>query len=49
LGFRVQLVSFHRHRVARVLSEEYGEGDTIAQLRARQAVGVNALSFLTAF
>jgi fatty acid desaturase len=49
LGFREQLVSFHRHRVARVLSEVYGEGDTITQLRERQAVGVNALSFLTAF
>ena len=49
LGFREQLVSFHRHRVARVLSQEYGEGDTVTQLRQREAVGVNALSFLTAF
>jgi acyl-lipid omega-6 desaturase (Delta-12 desaturase) len=49
LSLRDQLTSFHRHRVARVLSEHYGEGDVIDQLRRREAVGVNALSFLTAF
>ncbi|MFU8813996.1 MAG: fatty acid desaturase family protein [Pseudomonadales bacterium] len=49
LKLRDQLISFHRHRVARVLSEHYGEADVIDQLRRREAVGVNALSFLTAF
>jgi hypothetical protein len=32
-----------------VLSEHYGEDDVVTQLRKRDAVGVNALSFLTAF
>lgn len=49
LTFWPQLVSFHRHRVNRVLSEHYGEDDVVTQLRNRDAVGVNALSFLTAF
>lgn len=49
LTFWPQLVSFHRHRVSRVLSEHYGEDDVATQLRKREAVGVNALSFLTAF
>lgn len=49
LTFWPQLVSFHRHRVSRVLSEHYGEDDVVIQLRKREAVGVNALSFLTAF
>jgi fatty acid desaturase len=49
LGFRPQFVCFHRHRVARVLAEHYGTGDVVQQLRERDAVGVNALSFLVAF
>lgn len=49
VGLWPQLVSFHRHRVARVLSEEYGEADVVTQLKTRDAVGANALSFLTAF
>lgn len=49
LTFWPQLVQFHRHRVARVLSEHYGEDDVVTQLRKGDAIGVNALSFLTAF
>lgn len=49
IRFWPQLVCFHRHRVARVLSQEYGAEDVIAQLRERKAVGVNALSLLVAF
>jgi len=44
-----QLVSFHRHRVARVLAEEYGTADVRDSVNQGRAVGVNALSFLTAF
>lgn len=49
LTFWPQLAEFHRHRVARVLSEHYGEDDVVTQLRNGDAIGVNALSFLTAF
>lgn len=49
LTFWPQLTQFHQHRVARVLSEHYGEDDVVAQLRNGDAIGVNALSFLTAF
>ncbi len=49
LGFRPQLVAFHRHRIDRVRSERYGEGSVVEQLKSGQAVGVNALSFLIAF
>lgn len=46
-----QLVSFHRHRVRRVLAGDYGEegADVPSRLQSNDAVGVNALSFLTAF
>lgn len=44
-----QVKSFHRHRVARVLAEEYGTADVRDTVRDGKAVGVNALSFLTAF
>ncbi|PKM29068.1 MAG: fatty acid desaturase [Gammaproteobacteria bacterium HGW-Gammaproteobacteria-11] len=44
-----QLRCFHRHRVERVLAEEYGTADVRSTVREGQAVGVNALSFLTAF
>jgi fatty acid desaturase len=49
LGFWPQLLSFHKHRVARIQSEHYGSDDVISELRDRKAVGVNALSFLVAF
>jgi len=41
--------SFHQHRVDRVLAEEYGTADVRETVRDGKAVGVNALSFLTAF
>lgn len=49
LSFWQQLKSFHKQRVARVLSEEYGEEHVLTQIRAGKAVGVNGVSFLTAF
>jgi len=49
LSFWPQLVAFHRYRVDRVQSEHYGEDSVVDQLKTGQAVGVNALSFLTAF
>jgi fatty acid desaturase len=49
LSFWMQCKSFHRQRVARVLSEEYGEEHVLTQIRAGKAVGVNGVSFLTAF
>ncbi|MDF1762369.1 MAG: fatty acid desaturase [Oleibacter sp.] len=49
LRFMPQLKAFHTHRVHRILAEEYGEHDVVDQLNKNQAVGVNALSFLTAF
>jgi fatty acid desaturase len=47
--FKQQLVSFHRQRVARVLSEDYGQEHVLTQINLGKAVGVNAVSFLTAF
>tara|TARA_R110001592_G_scaffold6509_1_gene34869 strand:+ start:8364 stop:9377 length:1014 start_codon:yes stop_codon:yes gene_type:complete len=44
-----QVKSFHQHRVGRVLAEEYGTADVCETVRDGKAVGVNALSFLTAF
>jgi len=44
-----QVKSFHQHRVGRVLAEEYGTADVRETVRDGKAVGVNALSFLTAF
>ncbi len=49
IGLREQLVSFHRNRMARIYSETYGEIAVQDALRRGEAVGVNALSFLTAF
>ena len=49
LSFWPQLVSFHRCRMERVMSAHYGEEDVPVQLASGHAVGVNALSFLTAF
>ena len=48
-SFWSQLVCFHKHRVARVLSEDYGSHDVVSDIQENKAVGVNALSFLTAF
>lgn len=48
-GLWPQVVCFHKHRVARVLSEEYGDHDVVTDINKSKAVGVNALSFLTAF
>ncbi|MEZ5501554.1 MAG: fatty acid desaturase [Halioglobus sp.] len=49
LHFLEQLRSFHRHRVARIYAEEYGADEVRSSLQAGKAVGVDALSFLTAF
>ncbi|BDX18149.1 hypothetical protein MFKK_09590 [Halopseudomonas aestusnigri] len=49
LSFWGQVKCFHRHRVERVLAEEYGTADVRETVRNGDAVGVNALSFLTAF
>ena len=48
-SFWSQLVCFHKHRVARVLSVDYGSHDVVSDINENRAVGVNALSFLTAF
>ncbi len=48
-SFWAQLKCFHKYRVARVLSEEYGDHDVVADINENKAVGANALSFLTAF
>lgn len=47
--FWEQLISFHRQRVARVLSEEYGKENLTVELKQGKAVGVNAVSFLIPF
>lgn len=49
LGFAEQARSFHKHRVARIYAEEYGDDEVRASLQEGRAVGVDALSFLTAF
>lgn len=49
LGFFAQLRSFHRNRLARIYSEDYGAVDVPDALRTGSAVGANALNFLTAF
>jgi len=49
LYFADQVRSFHKHRVARIHAEEYGADEVRSSLRAGNAVGVDALSFLTAF
>jgi acyl-lipid omega-6 desaturase (Delta-12 desaturase) len=49
LYFRDEVRSFHKHRVARIHAEEYGADEVRSSLQAGKAVGVDALSFLTAF
>jgi fatty acid desaturase len=47
LGFRDLLVSYHRHRVARVLADDYGSVSTSGS-RASGFIGAVGVSFLTA-
>jgi hypothetical protein len=49
LGFLEQARSFHKHRVARIYAEDYGDDEVKQSLEQGRAVGVDALSFLTAF
>jgi fatty acid desaturase len=49
LGFAEQARAFHKHRVSRIYAEEYGADEVKASLKEGRAVGVDALSFLTAF
>ncbi|MEZ5570997.1 MAG: fatty acid desaturase [Halioglobus sp.] len=49
LGFLNQARAFHKHRVARIYAEEYGADEVKQSLQEGRAVGVDALSFLTAF
>lgn len=49
LGFLMQARAFHKHRVSRIYAEEYGADEVKASLQEGRAVGVDALSFLTAF
>lgn len=49
LNFWEQARSFHAHRVARIYAEEYGDDEVKKSLQDGRAVGVDALSFLTAF
>ena len=49
LGFLGQAKSFHKHRVARIYAEDYGDDEVKESLEQGRAVGVDALSFLTAF
>lgn len=47
--FIEQLRSFHRNRLARIHSDDYGAVEVRQALRGGHAVGANALNFLTAF
>lgn len=49
LGFLEQARAFHKHRVARIYAEDYGDDEVKASLEQGRAVGADALSFLTAF
>ncbi|MDP5065073.1 MAG: fatty acid desaturase [Haliea sp.] len=49
LGFLMQAKAFHKHRVSRIYAEEYGADEVKTSLKEGRAVGVDALSFLTAF
>lgn len=49
LGFLEQARAFHKHRVARIYAEDYGDDEVKQSLQEGRAVGVDALSFLTAF
>jgi omega-6 fatty acid desaturase (delta-12 desaturase) len=49
LGFIEQFRSFHKHRMARIYAEDYGDDEVKESLKQGRAVGADALSFLTAF
>lgn len=49
LGFLEQARAFHKHRVARIYAEDYGNDEVKKSLHEGRAVGADALSFLTAF
>ncbi|MCX2980792.1 fatty acid desaturase [Halieaceae bacterium IMCC14734] len=49
LDFWTQARSFHRHRIARIQAEDYGDDEVKQSLQEGRAVGVDGLSFLTAF
>lgn len=49
LGFAEQARAFHKHRVARIYADDYGADEVKGSLQSGRAVGVDALSFLTAF
>ncbi|CAA0081229.1 Uncharacterised protein [Halioglobus japonicus] len=49
LGFVEQARAFHKHRVARIYAEDYGDDEVKESLAQGRAVGADALSFLTAF
>jgi acyl-lipid omega-6 desaturase (Delta-12 desaturase) len=49
LTFWDQARCFHRHRLGRIYAEEYGNDEVQTSVQDGRAVGVNALSFLTAF
>ena len=47
LGFSEQLAAYHRHRVRRVMGDSGDPEDFRERLRRREAVGADAVSFLT--
>lgn len=49
LTFWDQCRCFHKHRLGRIYAEEYGNDEVQQSVQQGRAVGVNALSFLTAF
>ena len=49
LSFWDQAKCFHRYRLQRIYAEDYGNDEVKASVEAGKAVGVDALSFLTAF
>ena len=49
LGFWDQAKCFHRYRLQRIYAEDYGNDEVKTSVEAGKAVGVDALSFLTAF
>ena len=49
LSFSGQLKSFHKNRLKRIYAEDYGSVEVTRAVNSGEAVGVNALSFLTAF
>jgi fatty acid desaturase len=49
VGIWDQMKCFHKNRVPRILSEEYGEESIQESIKQGKAVGVDGVSFLTAF